>query len=115
MKNYDIIIIGAGCSGLSLAYRLLNTNINVCILESGSRENRIRKTWSYWDIYQHPFAKLENNSLNDIYCINNSSPTKLNCKRYNYKSIDSKDFDKYIHKIMNLTFIMLFHSKIKAI
>jgi len=96
MKNYDIIIIGAGCSGLSLAYRLLNTNINVCILESGSRENRIRKTWSYWDIYQHPFATLENNSLNNIYCINNSSPIKLNCKRYNYKSIDSKDFDKYI-------------------
>ena len=96
MKNYDIIIIGAGCSGLSLAYRLLNTNINVCILESGSRENRIRKTWSYWDIYQHPFTKLENNSLNNIYCINNSSPIKINCKRYNYKSIDSKDFDKYI-------------------
>ena len=96
MKNYDIIIIGAGCSGLSLAYRLLDTNINVCILETGSRENRIRKTWSYWDIYQHPFTALENNSLNDIYCINNLSPIILNCERYNYKSIDSKDFDKYI-------------------
>ena len=47
MKKYDIVIIGAGCSGLSLAYRLLNTNINICILESGNIENRIRKTWSY--------------------------------------------------------------------
>ena len=96
MKKYDIIIIGAGCSGLSLAYRLLNTNINVCILESGSRENRVRKTWSYWDIYQHPFSILENNSLNNIFCINNSSSVKLNCERYNYKSIDSRDFDKHI-------------------
>ena len=26
MIKYDVIIIGAGCSGLSLAYRLLNTN-----------------------------------------------------------------------------------------
>ena len=43
MKKYDIVIIGAGCSGLSLAYRLLNTNINICILESGNIENRIRK------------------------------------------------------------------------
>jgi len=96
MKKYDIIIIGAGCSGLSLAYRLLNTSINVCILETGSRENRIRKTWSYWDIYQHPFTILENNSLDYIHCINNSSPIKLNCEKYNYKSIDSKDFDKHI-------------------
>jgi lycopene beta-cyclase len=70
MKKYDIIIIGAGCSGLSLAYRLSNTNINICILESGNQKNRIRKTWSYWDIYQHPFAKLENNLLNHIYCVN---------------------------------------------
>ena len=79
MKKYDIIIIGAGCSVLSLAYRLLNTSINVCILETGSRENRIRKTWSYWDIYQHPFTILENNSLDYIHCINNSSFIKLNC------------------------------------
>ena len=96
MKKYDIAIIGAGCSGLSLAYRLLNSNINVCILESGNRENRIRKTWSYWDTYQHPFTSLENNSLNNIYCINNSSSIKLNCNKYNYKSIDSQQFDKYI-------------------
>jgi lycopene beta-cyclase len=96
MKKYDIVIIGAGCSGLSLAHRLFNTNIKVCILESGNRENRIRKTWSYWDVYQHPFAILENNSLNNIYCIDNSSPIKLNCDKYNYKSIDSKQFDKYI-------------------
>ena len=96
MKKYDIIIIGAGCSGLSLAYRLCNTNINICMLESGNQKNRIRKTWSYWDVYQHPFTELENNSLNHIYCVNNSMPNKLNCEKYNYKSIDSAQFDKYI-------------------
>ena len=101
MKKYDIAIIGAGCSGLSLAYRLLNSNINVCILESGNRENRIRKTWSYWDIYQHPFTLLENNSLNNIYCTNNSSSIELDCDKYNYKSIDSQQFDKYIFEKIN--------------
>ena len=58
MKKYNIIIIGAGCSGLSLAYRLLDTNMDVCILESGSKNNRVRKTWSYWDVYDHPFTCL---------------------------------------------------------
>ena len=79
MKKYNIIIIGAGCSGLSLAYRLLDTNIDVCILESGSKNNRVRKTWSYWDVYDHPFTDLENNSLRNMYCLNNLSTVKLNC------------------------------------
>ena len=101
MKKYNIIIIGAGCSGLSLAYRLLDTNIKVCILESGSKNNRIRKTWSYWDIYNHPFIDLEGNSLENIYCLNNLSSIKLNCKDYNYKSIDSNVFDEYIFDKIN--------------
>jgi len=96
MKKYDIVIIGAGCSGLSLAYRLLNTNISVCILETGNKKNRIRKTWSYWDVYEHPFNNLENNSLNYISCMNNSNSIKLNCNKYNYKSIDSILFDDFI-------------------
>ena len=96
MKKYNIIIIGAGCSGLSLAYRLLDTDMNVCILESGSKNNRIRKTWSYWDVYEHPFNNLENNSLNYISCMNNSNSIKLNCNKYNYKSIDSILFDDFI-------------------
>lgn len=95
MKKYDIAIIGAGCSGLSLAHRLLDSNINICILESGSLKNRIRKTWSYWDVYQHPFTELENNSLNSIN-INYSESIKLDCDKYNYKSIDSQQYDKYI-------------------
>ena len=103
MKKYDIVIIGAGCSGLSLAHRLLDTNINICILESGNRENRIRKTWSYWDIHQHPFAKLEYNSLSNIYCINNSFPIKLNCESHNYRSIDSRQFDKHMFDKISLS------------
>ena len=96
MKKYNIIIIGAGCSGLSLAYRLLDSDINVCILESGSKNNRIRKTWSYWDVYDHPFTDLENNSLTNMYCLNDLSTVKLKCKNYSYKSIDSIIFDEYI-------------------
>ena len=96
MKKYDIAIIGAGCSGLSLAYRLLNTNLNICILESGNRENRTRKTWSYWNVYNHPFTKLEINSLDDINCVNNSNCVEIDCTKYNYKSIDSTLFDDFI-------------------
>jgi hydrogenase maturation factor len=36
MKDYDIVIVGAGCSGLSLAYRLINSKYNVCLIENKS-------------------------------------------------------------------------------
>ena len=59
MKDYDIVIVGAGCSGLSLAFRLINSAYSVCLIENKSVTNRIRKTWSYWDTYNHPFKHLE--------------------------------------------------------
>ena len=43
MKDYDIVIVGAGCSGLSLAYRLINSSYSVCVIENKPITNRIRK------------------------------------------------------------------------
>ena len=95
MKKYDIVIIGAGCSGLSLAYRLIDLPFRVCVIDNASRENRIRKTWSYWNTYNHPFRHLEKEP-NLLLNIKNIKTTTLNCKDYNYCSIDSFDFDKYV-------------------
>ena len=57
-SNYDYIIIGAGCAGLSLAYRLVNTKYKVCILESNESINKKNKLWSFWDTYKTPFNHL---------------------------------------------------------
>lgn len=37
MKNYDVVIIGGGISGLMMAYRLIknDSNISVCLIEKG--------------------------------------------------------------------------------
>ena len=96
MKDYDIVIVGAGCSGLSLAYRLINSSYSVCLIENKPITNRIRKTWSYWDAYEHPFKHL-NKYLNKKLSIhNNKSTSILDCSEQNYCSIDSYDFDKYV-------------------
>ena len=57
-NKYDYIIIGAGCAGLSLAYRLLNKNYRICILESNRNVNVINKLWSFWDTKKTPFNHL---------------------------------------------------------
>ncbi len=39
IKQYDVVIIGGGISGLMMAYRLINkdSNINVCLIEKGKK------------------------------------------------------------------------------
>ena len=58
MKDFNYIIIGGGCAGLSLAYELeINNkleNKTLAIIEP--RTNYIRdKTWSFWRIRPHNF------------------------------------------------------------
>lgn len=96
MKVYDIVIIGAGCAGLSLAYRLINTSYKICIIENKSITNRIRKTWSYWNTYSHPFKHLEKYTNSKLSIHHKCSTTILDCSEHNYSSIDSYDFDNYI-------------------
>ena len=95
MKQYDVVIIGAGCSGLSLAYRLIESSLRVCILDNMKRVNRHRKTWSYWNTYQHPFEHLQAFSNRSL-IVKNSSQTTLDCSDYNYSTIDSYDFDSFV-------------------
>ena len=95
MKQYDVTIIGAGCSGLSLAYRLIGSPLKVCVLDNTKRDNRYRKTWSYWNTYEHPFQHLQAHS-NSSLVVKNSSQTILDCSNYNYSTIDSYDFDNFI-------------------
>ena len=96
MKDYDIVIVGAGCSGLSLAYRLINSSYSVCLIENKPIRNRIRKTWSYWDAYEHPFKHLNKYINKKLSIHNNKSTSILDCSELNYCSIDSYDFDKFV-------------------
>ena len=58
MKEFEYIIIGGGCAGLSLAYELnLHQKLNdktLAIIEP--RDNYTKdKTWSFWKINCHDF------------------------------------------------------------
>ena len=100
MKEFDYIIIGGGCAGLSLAYELnLHQKLNdktLAIIEP--RDNYTKdKTWSFWKIFSHNFEDCVKRSWNN-FTINIPNHTKhLECKNTPYQTIDSGLFyDKTI-------------------
>ena len=100
-NKYDYIIIGAGCAGLSLAYRLLNKNYRICILESNRNVNVINKLWSFWDTKKTPFNHLIKKRWKSLTITNDTESIKINCGDYNYQSINSNDFNNYIVNKIN--------------
>jgi lycopene beta-cyclase len=103
MKEFDYIIIGGGCSGLSLAYELeiydKLKDKTLAIIEP--RKEYIRdKTWSFWKMFEHNFDDCIKKSWNN-FSINSPNETKyIECKTTPYQTIDSGLFyQKIITKL----------------
>ena len=100
MKEFDYIIIGGGCAGLSLAYELeINEklkNKTLAIIEPRS-EYKKDKTWSFWKVSPHNFDDCVIKSWEN-FSINIPKKTNyLECANYPYQSIDSGLFYKKIN------------------
>ena len=58
MKEFDYIILGGGCAGLSLAYQLdINNKLkdkSLAIVETREEYKR-DKTWSFWKVTDHNY------------------------------------------------------------
>ncbi len=101
MKDFDYIIIGGGCAGLSLAYELdihkKLENKTLAIIEPRDEYKR-DKTWSFWKIVPHNFDDCVKKSWSN-FSINIPNKTQhLECKSYPYQSIDSGLFYEKINK-----------------
>ena len=101
MKDFDYIIIGGGCAGLSLAYELeINDKLKnkfLAIIEPREEYER-DKTWSFWKVFPHNFDDCIKKSWNN-FSINIPNDTKfIDCKLTPYQSIDS---GKFYHKVLS--------------
>ena len=101
MKEFDYIIIGGGCAGLSLAYELHTykklENRTLAIIEP-RREYKKDKTWSFWKISDHNFEDCVKKNWHN-FSINTATNTKyLDCDIYPYQTIDSGLFYEKINK-----------------
>ena len=100
MKEFDYIIIGGGCAGLSLAYELeVNDKLKektLAIIETREEYKR-DKTWSFWKVFNHNFDDCVIKSWNNFTINSPDSSHELTNKKFPYQSIDSGKFYKKIN------------------
>ena len=92
MREFDYIIIGGGCAGLSLAYELdthqkLN-NKTLAIVEP-RQEYKRDKTWSFWKVSKHNFEDCIKKSWKEFSIKTKSESKVIKCDNFPYESIDS--------------------------
>ncbi len=100
MKEFDYIIIGGGCAGLSLAYELeVNDKLKektLAIIETREKYKR-DKTWSFWKVFNHNFDDCVIKSWNNFTINSSDSSHELKNEKFPYQSIDSGKFYKKIN------------------
>ena len=118
MKEFDYIIIGGGCAGLSLAYELEIHNKfedkTLAIIEP-RLEYKKDKTWSFWKTTDHNFDDCIKKSWQN-FSINIPNKTNyLECINYPYQSIDSGLYYKKINSKLNQNTNVSFFKDLKEI
>jgi len=118
MKEFDYVIIGGGCAGLSLAYELeINGRLKdktLAIIET-RKEYKRDKTWSFWKVFNHNFDDCVIKSWNNFTINTSESSHELSNKKYPYQSIDSGKFYKKISSKLNTNSNVSFHKNLNEI
>ena len=118
MKEFDYIIIGGGCAGLSLAYELeIHEKLKdktLAIIEPREKYKK-DKTWSFWKIVSHNFDDCIKKSWEN-FSINITEKTNLlECPDYPYQSIDSGLFYAKINSKLKENMNIFFFKDLKEI
>ena len=104
MKDFDYIILGGGCAGLSLAYELeINGKLkekNLAIVEN-RKEYKRDKTWSFWRVFDHNFDDCVIKSWNNFSINTSKNSIELKSENYPYQSIDSGKFYNKINSVLS--------------
>ena len=105
MKDFDYIIIGGGCAGLSLAYELDAKNKlkdkTLAIIETRGDYKR-DKTWSFWKVMDHNFEDCVIKSWDNFSVNTETGHHEVKNKDYPYQTIDSGLFYEKILKRISL-------------
>ena len=118
MKEFNYVIIGGGCAGLSLAYELeINNklkNKTLAIIETRNEYNR-DKTWSFWKVFDHNFEDCVIKNWNNFTIKTSNNCHKLQNKKFPYQSIDSGKFYKKVNSKLSTNSNVSFFKNVNEI
>ena len=112
MKQYDYIILGAGASGLLLAYRMSQERYfddKAILILDQLKDKGNDRTWCYWEEGKGEWDDILTKSWPKVFFGSDSFSKTINITPFNYKMIRS---EKFYHKLWksislksNITFI----------
>ncbi len=118
MKEFDYVILGGGCSGLSLAYELeihkKLENKTLAIIEPRNEYKR-DKTWSFWKVASHNFEDCIKKSWNSFSIKTSDKSKNIKCSNFPYQSIDSGLFYTKINERLKKNKNINFYRDIKDV
>ncbi|NAS31817.1 lycopene cyclase [Flavobacteriaceae bacterium R38] len=104
MKHYDYIILGAGASGLQLAYYMAMDDFynekSILIIDK-SKKNKNDRTWCFWETGQGDFDNIVYKTWDTAFIGSSYYNRALHMQPYVYKMIRGIDFYNYILGILN--------------
>ncbi|WP_299430382.1 lycopene cyclase family protein [uncultured Meiothermus sp.] len=92
--HYDYIIAGAGASGLSLAYHMVQAGLRdkkILLLDRAAKTTNDR-TWCFWEVGQNSFERVVFRRWNQIWFHGEGVSRRFNIAPYAYKMIRGIDF-----------------------
>ncbi|MEL6558551.1 MAG: lycopene cyclase family protein [Bacteroidota bacterium] len=99
MNEYDYIIAGSGCSGLSLLYRLLTNQTlrdkQILVIDQDLK-NKNDRTWCYWEAGEGFFEDLVVKKWKNLTYSTENFKVESQMKRYEYKMIRGIDFYNHV-------------------
>ena len=99
--RYEFVILGAGCSGLSLCYYLLEEGIDAPILILDRRQTfEDDRTWCFWDVESTPFTHLALKEWRSWVFVSAGGSVTQTTSQYPYKFLAGRDF--YEHALARL-------------
>ena len=93
-KNYDFIIAGAGCAGLSLVYQILNSplqNSRILLIDKNLKNSNDR-TWSFWTDEKTAFDEIVSKEWKKVEVRDETKRLVLPLTKLSYKTIRGIDF-----------------------
>lgn len=103
MEHFDYIIAGAGCSGRSLAVRLLPyleaNNKRVLLVDHTDKKGN-DKTWCFWEKHEDIFESLVYRKWDRLSFSSKFMEREMNIQPYQYKMIRSADFYEYTNDLL---------------